>query len=103
MTQAELYTLLKSIKIPIAERVFEKPQKPPYGIYYRINNDSTYADNCNYAESPRFVFELYTAKRNLELEQKIEELFKENDMPYSVNEIYISEEKLREVIYEFNI
>ncbi len=103
MTQAELFEMLKTIGIPIAYRVFFKEQLPPYAVYYRDGIKIVLADNTVYYSSPDFALELYVAKRDLDLEEKIEKLFSDNDIPFDVEEIYLPDEKLQMIRYIFSI
>ena len=104
MTQAELFKLLKGgLGIPLAYGCFEKEQTPPYSVYYRERNSNNFADNTVYHSSPDFVLEVYVKKRDLALEEKIEQLFCDNEIPFEVEEIYLPEEKLRMIRYTFSI
>ena len=44
--------------------------------------------------------ELYTAKKDLVAEAKLEKLLDDNEIPYESSEIYIDSEKLFQKIYE---
>lgn len=103
MTQAELYKMLKKIGIPIAYGQFTQEQTPEYAVYYREGNTNVVADDKVYYSSPDFVLEVYMVKRNLALENKIETLFSDNNIPFDVEEIYLPEEKLRMLRYTFSI
>ncbi len=105
MTQEELYSLLETIGIPIAQRVFpeDEQQSPPFAVYYRSGCENTYADDKVYIKNQDFVLELYTDYRMLELEEKIETLFDENEIAYTVEEVYLDDEKMYEIIYKFTI
>ena len=105
MTQEELYSLLETIGIPIAERVFpeDERQSPPFAVYYRSSNENIYADDKVYTKNQNFVLELYVDYKMPELEEKIEALFNDNEIAYTVEEVYLSDEKMREIIYKFTI
>lgn len=103
MTQEELYSLLKTIEIPIAERVFPEKQIPPFAVYYCTGNDNLYADNTVYNKSKKYVLEVYSDYKMPETEERVEAIFNENEIPYTVSETYLSEERLREIIYEFKV
>lgn len=103
MTQEELYSLLETIGIPIAETVFVEKQSPPFAVYYRKNNENTYADDKVYIKHQNFVLELYVDYKMPELEEKIETLFNDNEIAYTVDEDYLSDEKMREITYEFTV
>lgn len=105
MTQEELYSLLETIGIPIAHRVFpeEEGQTPPFAVYYRSGCKNEYADDKVYVKNQDFVLELYTEYRMPELEGKIETLFDENEIAYTTEEVYLDDEKMYEIIYEFTV
>ena len=105
MTQEELYSLLETIGIPIAETVFpeDERQSPPFAVYYRKSNENTYADDKVYIKHQNFVLELYVEYKMPELEEKIETLFNDNEIAYTVDEDYLSDEKMREITYEFTV
>lgn len=103
MTQSELFKLLKQIGIPIAYGSFAKEQTPPYAAYYRERNENIPADDKVYYSSPNFILEIYVARRDLTLENKIEKLLSDNDIPFEVDETYLPDEKLRMITYTFSI
>lgn len=105
MTQEELYLLLQTIEIPIAHRVFpeDEKQSPPFAVYYRQGCENVYADDKPYIKNQNFVLELYTDYRMPELEQRVETLFDDNEIAYTTEEVYLDDEKMYEIIYEFTI
>lgn len=105
MTEAELFKILKKLSIPVAYREFEDDVKPPFAAYYRTDNNDTFADDITYHSDKNINLELYTPKvRNLTLEAEIETLLTKNDIAYSVSdEIYLKDEKMVEIIYNFYI
>lgn len=103
MTAAELYGILKKIGIPIAYGAFSEEQAPPYAVYYRERNENITADDRVYYFEQSFVLEVYVSKRSLSLENKIDTLFSDNDIPYEADEVYLPDEKLRMITYEFSV
>ena len=105
MTENELFKILKKIGIPVAYREFSKDTQPPFAVYFRKDNDVTFADDIAYHSAENIQLELYTPKvRNLSLEKKVETLLTENEIAYSVSdEIYLKDENMVEIIYEFFI
>lgn len=106
MTEQELFALLQTLSIPVAYRAFEEKEKvsPPFAAFYRMNNEQTYADDIVYDTQKNMALELYTPKaRNLTIEQEIETLLTENEIPFEASESYLSEEKMVEILYEFTI
>jgi len=103
MTQAELYQALKSLGYPVAYGSFSSPVTPPFITYQFASSNDMVADNINYVSIENFQVELYTAKKDLAAEQKIQDTFKELGLPYRKFETYIGEENLYQVLYEVQI
>lgn len=108
MTQEELYSLLKTLDIPVTYLQFtDEPQSPapstPFIVYFFEDSDNFGADNKVYKEINNFVVELYTDKKDRVNENKIQTLFNENDIFWDKTETYISTEKMYEVRYAIQI
>lgn len=85
MTEKELYKALKALKIPVAYRQFNHTVELPYLVYY-IDSDSRYGgdDSENLIQNKNIIIELYTAKKDLTLENKIHKILTNFD--HTVNE-----------------
>jgi len=103
MTQAELFQALKAIGYPVAYSHFDNPPAPPYITYLFAYSNDLIADNINYVSIEDFQVELYTAKKDLSAEQKVQNKFRELGLPYRKFEKYINEEKLYQIVYEIQI
>jgi len=103
MTQAELYQALKSIGYPVAYGSFSSPVTPPFIAYQFAYSNDLIADNINYVTIDDFQIELYTAKKDLVAEQKVQEKLKELGLPYRKFEAYLDSEKLLQIVYEIQI
>jgi len=103
MTQAELYTALKSLGMPVAYGEFTKSTAPPFITYQFAYSNDLMADNQNYLEISNFQVELYTVKKDLAAEVLIQNKLKELHLPYSKIEAWLDEENLRQIIYEIKI
>lgn len=86
-------TSIKELKNKIAYYSFRKAQTTPYCIFYRSSTSDIGADNkpSNLKEQV-IVIELYTSLIDEDLEQKIENLFKEFELEKSESWIEESEE-----------
>ena len=106
MTLNELHKLLKKVNIPVVYGDFEdennKP-KPPYMTHRRDTDGAVHADDKVYAKIPHIILTLYQKKRNLKLEETVENLLTENNLVYETAEDYNYSEKLIETDYEFYI
>jgi len=108
MTLGELYQALKATGYPVAYSHFEDtPQnpapKPPFITYQFAYSSDLMADNINYAEIGNYQVELYTDKKDLVAEQKVQDKLKELRLPYTKMENWIDEEKLFQIIYEIQL
>lgn len=103
MTQAELYQALKAIGYPIAYGSFTSPVTPPFITYQFTYSNDMMADNVNYVAIEDFQIELYTAKKDLTAEQKVQDKLKELGLPYRKFETYLDEEKVYQILYEIQL
>ncbi|WP_420768756.1 hypothetical protein ACNR9V_03250 [Parageobacillus thermoglucosidasius] len=103
MTQEELYQALKSIGYPVAYSSFSNPVTPPFIVYQFAYSNDMMADNINYVTIDDFQIELYTAKKDLDAEQKVQDKLKELGLPYRKFETYLDEEKVYQILYEIQI
>ncbi len=108
MTQKELYTLLKTINLPVAYYSFKASgitpiPDPPYIVYLLKGSDNSGADNKVYSKADNYFVELYTNKKDLNSEELLENLFDFNDIFYNRTETYIETESLFQVAYSIQI
>ena len=103
MTQTELYQALKSIGYPVAYGSFSSPVTPPFITYQFAYSNDMMADNVNYVAIDDFQIELYTAKKDLAAEQKVQDKLKELGLTYRKFETYLYEEKMYQILYEIQI
>ena len=101
MELKEFYARLKQLKIPIAYRCFEKKTPLPFGVYFVDYEDVRGADYKNLINDKQIIIELYTANKNITLENKFEDLFSEFEM--EKYEAYIESEKMLQVAYHMNL
>ena len=103
MTQAELYQVLKSIGYPVAYGSFTSPVTPPFITYQFAYSNDLIADNINYVAIDDFQVELYTTKKDITAEQKVQDKLKELGLPYRKFETYLDEEKVYQILYKIQI
>lgn len=99
MTMDELYTMLNSTGLPMAYSSFSAPKEPPFITYQFANSNNLAADSRNYVNIARWQVELYTNIKDIVSEQKVEEVL--SDFVYTKSEYWIDEEKMFQVVYEF--
>lgn len=100
MTLENLYKLLVTLGIPTAYNHFKKPQEPPYLIYLFDGSGNFGADNKVYCKIDHLAIELYTTKKDIHLETKIEGLLEYHDLYYEKYEAYLDTENMYQVRYE---
>jgi predicted nucleotidyltransferase len=79
MTQAELFTLLKTSGYPVAYRSFKvdnnnPPPASPYIVYLRMTDENISSDTKVHGKFKNYQIELYTDKKDLVAEQKLEKI-----------------------------
>lgn len=103
MTGAELSRVLQGSGVPFAYRKWETAQKPPFGVYLLVEESNMYADGALYFHIGRYQIELYTAKKDIAAEKKVEAALAGAGIPYAKSEYYIESEKLYEILYECEV
>jgi len=99
----QIYDLLKTLNIPVAYDHFvsNKEVSIPFVVYREISSDTFKADGVTYYRPYNFEIELITEKKNVALQQAIEELLTTNNIPYDVgDELWDDDEKIYHNYYE---
>lgn len=105
MTLPELKDKLKTLDLPIAYRCFTVGQVPelPYIVYYVDEDIGFYADDTVYYEGYAVTIEVYTEKKDMELEKKVKQLLNDNGLPYESYESFLDSENMYLKAYEIEI
>lgn len=108
MTLVELKKVLDATGLPVAYSHFTATAtnplpKPPYITYLVSYSSNFIADNKVYKKIDNVQVELYTNKKDLVSENKLETQLDNSDIPYQSIETYIESEKLFQKIYEIKI
>lgn len=103
MTQIELCNQLKTIGYPVAYHHFTTSPEPPYIVYIRTNDDNISSDYKVHGKFKNYQVELYTVKKDLEAERKIEEILNTIDPEYKTFEEYIQSEQMYQVVYQIKV
>ena len=101
MNISDVKERLKSTGFPVAYRAFEKPTVPPFIVYLSEGDNNFAADGTVYFAAHQIRIELYTARRDLSAEGKVEAVLA--DVYYEKSVIYIESEKVYETIYELEV
>lgn len=103
MTHQELYNLLNTLGIPVAYNTFvsNKEVAIPFLIYRETSVDTFKADSTTYYRPRNFELELVTEKKEVELQDRLEELLIENNIPFdTTDEVWDEEERIYHNFYE---
>lgn len=103
MEHKDLFELLKTLNIPVAYDHFNsnKQVNPPFIAYREISVDTFKADGIVYYRPYNFQIELVTDKKDIALQNRLEELFTNNNIPYDPSdEVWDNNEKIYHNYYE---
>ena len=105
MTIEELAAMLQKMEIPFAYDHFaegESPE-PPFICYLLPGSDNFAADGMAYFKISEVRLELYTDRKDLAVERKVEDVLDSQEIFYDKTEVWIQSEKLYEVLYSFEV
>ena len=105
MTYDDITPMLKEAGLPLAYDHFaegESPE-PPFLIFLFPGSDNMFADNGVYFKISQLNMELYTDKKDPELEEKLEDILTAHEIPWEKSEVWIDSEKMYEVLYQTEI
>lgn len=105
MTVEELAAMLQGIGLPFAYDHFAEGESPdpPFICYLLPGSDNFAADGRVYFKINGVRIELYTDKKDISAEKLVEDALDAQGIFYNKNEVWISEEKLYEVAYFFEV
>lgn len=105
MTYDDITNMLEEAGLPLAYDHFaegESPE-PPFLIFLFPGSDNMFADNGVYFKISQLNMELYTDKKDPELEEKLEDILTAHEIPWEKSEVWIDSEKMYEVLYQTEI
>lgn len=100
MELKEIYAKLCTLGIPVAYLKFDKPQKLPFIAYLEAGTEIQGADSYNLYRRVTIRIELYSEKKNPELERKIEGLFRSAEIEKD-GDTYLNEESMFMTVFSF--
>lgn len=105
MTKERIEEILAETGIPFAYHHFteENAVDPPFIVYLNDESSNFYADGVVYAVISSINIELYTDEKDHKLEEKIENVFKEYNVAWEKEEIYIESEQMYEILYQMEV
>ena len=105
MTLAEFKKVLDSSGIKFKYHHWESPAPSlPYGVYLCNGAETFKADGVVAEKVKNIIIELYAAKKDESLENKLETALTNAGIPFEqTGEVYINNEKMYQTIYEIQI
>jgi hypothetical protein len=101
----ELVAMLQEMGLPFAYDHFaegESPE-PPFICYLLPGSDNFSADGRVYFKINEVRIEVYTDRKDLAVESKVEAVLDDRGIFYNKSEVWIGSEKLYEVLYSFTL
>ena len=104
----ELKTILEATGFPVAYSHFietenEPIPRPPFIVYLVAFSSNFMADNKVHIPIENVQIELYTAKKDLDAEAKVDAVLNEHEIPFQTTEAFIESENLHQKIYEMRL
>ena len=105
MTHEKLLAMLQETDLPIAYDHFAEGESPdpPFLCFLRPGSDNFAADGKVWYKISQVHVELYTDRKDPELEERIETVLDGHGIFYDKSEVWIESERLYEVLYTFEI
>jgi hypothetical protein len=105
MTMDELVAMLQEMGLPFAYDHFAEGEspKPPFICYLLPGSDNFSADGRVYFKINEVRIEVYTDRKDLAVESKVEAVLDDRGIFYNKSEVWIGSEKLYEVLYSFEL
>lgn len=105
MTFDEVSALAEETGLPVAYDHFaegESPE-PPFLVFLFPRSDNLFADGQVYMKIDVLHFELYTDRKQPDVEARVEAVLKRHDITYDKSEAWIEDEKLYEILYSMEV
>lgn len=102
MTNNDIGEMLRSTGLPVYYDHARQGAKLPY-ITYTTSSDNFFADNRTYSKVTSLRAVLYTAVKSTDLEETIEAVFEDNDIPWNRDEVYETSSEVFMEIYESEV
>lgn len=101
MTLAEIKERLVRTGFPVAYSHFKSKTAPPFICYMQTVTDNFAADDTMYFPVKGVRIELYTCKKDVPAEEKVEAAL--SGIYWEMSESYIKEENLFQIVYEIEV
>jgi hypothetical protein len=100
-----LVAIMEEIGLPFAYHHFAEGESPdpPFICFLTSGSDNFAADGRDYFKINQINIELYTDRKDPDLEDSVEAVLDEHGIFYQKTEVWIDSEKLYEVLYQFEM
>jgi hypothetical protein len=105
MTYEDVMAMLRECNLPFAYDHFAEGESPdpPFLVFLFPGTGNVFADNQVYYKVNELNIELYTDKKDPEIEIQIEDILSAHEIAYEKTEIWIESGKMYEVLYQTEI
>ena len=105
MSFEKIVEMFMAIGLPFAYHHFAEGESPdpPFIVYLSPGSHNFGADGKVYFKAKELDIELYTEKKDPELEEQVENILDAAGLFYDKTEVFIETENLYEVLYELEV
>ena len=100
-----LVAIMEEIGLPFAYHHFAEGESPdpPFICFLTSGSDNFAADGRDYFKIDQINIELYTDRKDPDLESSVETVLDGHGVFYQKSEVWIESERLYEVLYQFEM
>ena len=105
MTHNEILTFLQETGIPTAYDHFAEGESPdpPFLVFLFPSSDNFSADGIVYQRIDALHIELYSDRKQLDVERRLETVLDRHGFFYEKSEVWIEKERMYEVLYSMQV
>ena len=103
MTLEQIKSMLRATGFPVAYHSFKTKQTVPYICFLLPYDNIVYADDTVHHTIKHLQIELYTAEKNPQAEEKLQQVLQDAGLVWDRSETYIQTEKIFQIIYETEV
>jgi hypothetical protein len=105
MTFEETKAMIEETGLPVAYDHFAEGESPdpPFICFLFPGSDNLFADNTVFQKIDELNVELYTDRKDPDMETRIEGILNSHELPFEKSEVWIADERMYEVLYQTQI
>ncbi len=105
MCHEDVMLMMEETELPFAYDHFAEGESvdPPFICFLFPGSENFAADDSVYAEFSELDVELYTDKKDPELEDMVEAVLDRHEVYWDKSEVWIESERLYEVLYQMTV